>query len=62
LPRMLMGFNYVIIRRDDAFELIVVDRPTATPVATEAAQTTTLPANTNPAAQWRSSSSSLKKQ
>src|SRR5262249_10931586 len=61
LPRMLMGFNYVIIRRDDAFELIVVGRPAATPVATEAAQTT-LPANTNPAAQWRSSSTSLKKQ
>jgi hypothetical protein len=54
LLRVLIGFNYVIKTREGAIEVIVVGRPGDTPVAVPAAAPAPA-ANTNPAAQWRSS-------
>jgi hypothetical protein len=54
LWRLLKDLNYVIKTEEDAVEILIVGRPgdPPTPVTKEEPP---LPANTNPAAQWRKS-------
>lgn len=60
VPRLLTGFNYIITTRDGALDVIIIDRPGAAPAQATATQPA-LPANTNPAAQWRSSNPAARK-
>jgi hypothetical protein len=52
LARLLSGYNYVITTGESSIEVKVVGKVGNAPVVARAQ--TALPANTNPAAQWRS--------
>ena len=60
LSRVLTGFNYVIRTREGLIQVTIIGRPGDAPPAEIARPT--LPANTNPAAQWRSSNARGAKQ